>query len=150
MKNAVKRGTLGAVLGIAISTVISLVISAAIGDGTYYAVVPQLVGDCGTELYAVLLQYALSMLYGAAWGAASVIWEKDEWSILRMTVTHLVICSAATLPIAWFLRWMEHSVSGVAGYFAIFIGIYAVIWLTQYSAMKKRVAELNSELESMV
>ena len=42
---------------------------------------------------------------------------------------------------------MHHSVSGVCLYFGIFIGIYAIIWLAQYSAMKKRIAKLNETVQ---
>ena len=49
----------------------------------------------------------------------------------------------ATFPVAYFTRWTRHSVSGVLSYFGIFFGIYLVIWLSQYSSMKKRVEEMN-------
>ena len=42
-KELIKRCLLGAPLGLAISTVITILISLIVGDGRYYAVVPQLV-----------------------------------------------------------------------------------------------------------
>ena len=133
----------GAPIGLAISTIITIIISLIIGDGKFYAVVPELITDCGSEINAVLLQTVCSFLYGAAWTGASVIWEKENWSILRQTVTHLIICSLATFPIAYFMRLMHHSVSGVLIYFGIFLGIYLIVWLSQYSSMKKRVEQMN-------
>lgn len=141
------RCLIGAPIGLSISTVITIIISLFTGDGNFYPVAPGLIADCGNEINAVLLQALCSLLYGAAWAGASVIWEIDRWSILRQTVTHLIVCSLATLPIAYFMRWMNHSVTGVWSYFGIFFGIYLFIWLSQYSAMKKRVRQLNARVQ---
>lgn len=88
MADIVVRCLNGAPIGIAINTVIAIVVSLLAGDGTFYAVVPELADDCGTELNAVILQAIFSLLYGAAWGGASIIWQMEEWSLLRQTVTH--------------------------------------------------------------
>ena len=146
MKKILKRCLLGAPIGLAISILITIIISYAVGDGGYHAVVPALVSDCGSEIDAVTLQAAVSMLYGAAWAGASLIWENESWSILRMTITHLIICSAATFPVAFFLRWMERSAKGIALYFGMFAGIYAVVWISQYCAMKRKIDAINSKI----
>jgi len=145
-KKILLRCLIGAPIGLAISTLITIIISLTVGDGNYYPVVPELVSDCGNEMNAVLLQALLSLLYGAAWAGASVIWEMENWSILLQTVTHLVICSLATFPIAYFMRWMKPTASGILLYFGIFFAIYLIIWLSQYSSMKKRVEEINRKI----
>lgn len=145
-KKLLSRCLMGAPIGLAISTSVTIIISLIAGNGDYYPVVPALIEVCGNEMNAVLLQAVCSLLYGAVFAGATVIWEKDDWSILRQTVTHLIVCSLATLPIAYFMHWMEHSLLGVIGYFAIFFGIYLIIWLSQYSTMKKRVQQLNAKV----
>lgn len=140
------RCFIGAPIGLAISTVITIVISLIVGDGRFYAVVPELIADCGTEINAVLLQAMCSLLYGAAWAGASMAWEMEDWSILRQTVTHLIVCSLATFPMAYFMRWMNHSIFGVLTYFGIFFAIYLVIWLSQYFAVKKRIQQINTKV----
>ena len=116
-KKVILRCLLGAPIGLAISYLITVMISLAVADGSFYPVVPELIQDCGSEINAVLLQMVCSLLYGAAWAGASVIWEMESWSLLRMTVTHLAVCSLATFPIAYFMRWMAHDVSGILLYF---------------------------------
>lgn len=37
----------------------------------------------GNEINAVVAQMVASLLYGAVWAGASVIWEMDDWSLLR-------------------------------------------------------------------
>lgn len=137
------RSVIGAPIGLAIGTIIAIIFSLTVSDGEFYPVAPELITDCGSEINAVLLQAICSLLYGAAWAGASVIWETENWSLLRQTVTHLMICSLATFPIAYFMRWMHHSISGVLIYFGIFLGIYLIIWISQYSSMKKRVKQIN-------
>lgn len=145
-KKVLLRCLLGAPLGLAISTTITIVISLTVGDGNYYPVVPELAAACKSEVSAVLLQAIFSLLYGAAWAGASAIWEMENWSLLRQTVTHLVICSLATFPVAYLMRWMKHTTGGILLYFGIFWVIYLVVWLSQYAAMKKRVAAINQKI----
>jgi hypothetical protein len=128
--------------------VITIIISLTVGDGHYHPVVPRLITDTGSEMNAVLLQAVSSLVFGAAWAGASVIWEKENWSILKQSVLHLVISSVATFPIAYLMRWMSHDVKGILLYFGIFFGIYIAIWLSQYSSMKKRIQQINEKINS--
>lgn len=146
-KKVVIRCFIGAPMGLTLSTIITIAISLIVGDGHYYAVVPELIADCGTEINAVLLQTICSLLYGAAWTGASIIWKIDSWSILRQTTTHLIVCSLCTFPIAYFMRWMNHSILGILSYFGIFFAIYFVIWISQYMAIKKRIQQINRMVE---
>lgn len=144
-KKVLLRVLLGAPLGLALSYLITILVSLVGGDGSYYPVVPSLTAACGNEVNAVLLQALCSLLYGAAWAGASVIWETD-WSLLTQTLLHLLVCSCATFPIAWLLHWMSHSVAGVLIYFGIFFGIYLVIWLCQYCFIRHKLREINQQL----
>lgn len=145
MKKVIKQCLIGAPIGLAFSYVITIVISCLIGEGKYYAVVPEFAADVGSEITAVVLQAVFSMLYGAAFGGASVIWQKD-WSLLKMTVIHLIICSAATFPTAYIMYWMPHDVVGILSYFGIFAASYAAIWFGQYSAMKRKLRKINEKV----
>lgn len=146
-KSILTRSLLGAPLGVVINYGIAICISLSIGDGSFYAVSPQLAADWGSELNAVLIQTGCSLLYGAVWGGASVIWEIEEWSLLRMTVTHLLLCSAATFPAAYFTRWMARSLGGILSYFSIFLIVYLCIWLFQFGNIKRRIQRINKELQ---
>lgn len=142
------RCLIGAPIGLALSTIITIIISLTVNDGSYYPVVPELAADCGNEINAVLLQAVCSLLYGAVWAGASLVWEKESWSILRQTITHLIVCSLATFPIAYLMRWMDHTTAGILTYFGIFFGVYLIIWLSQYSAMKKKIQQINDKVRN--
>ena len=147
-KKAGSRALLGAPIGLTISTAITIIISLAIGKGEYFAVVPELTVDFGTEINAVLIQALCSMLYGAAFAGASVIWDAD-WSLTRMTIVHFLICSTATFPIAYLMRWMEHTAGGILTYYGIFLVIYVMIWVSQYTRIRKNIAALNKKVNDL-
>jgi hypothetical protein len=50
------------------------------------------------------------------------------------------------LPIAYICNWMEHSVSGLLSYLAIFAGIYASIWVVMFSVYKAKIKKINADL----
>lgn len=147
-KRILLRCLSGALIGVALSSLITVAVSLAVGNGVYYAVTPELVSDFGGEMNAVLIQTFCAMLIGVVFSGASFVWEVERWSLLRMTLTHLIMTSAVMMPISWLLRWMPHSVAGVALYIAIFLGIYAGIWFSQYSAVKKHIKRLNDSLNA--
>lgn len=147
-KKVIMRSLLGAPIGLTLSTIITIVISAIFGNGNFYPVVPELITDCGTELNAMILQTIFSLLYGAAFGGASVIWEQEDWSLLKQTLLHLLICSLFTFPIAYATRWMSHNIKGILLYFGIFFFIYAFIWIPRYLSVRKSILEINAELRN--
>ena len=147
-KKAGLRALIGAPIGLAISTIIAILDSWYIGDGKFYAVVPELAADLGSEIGAVTIQMLCSLLYGAAFAGASVIWDTD-WSLTKMTAIHFLICSAATFPIAYLLRWMEHSAGGVLIYFGQFLAIYIAIWIASYVRLKRSINALNKKVNHL-
>ena len=143
-KQIVKRGISGIFIGIAADFVITLIISALIGDGVYYPVTPALAKSVGNELNAVILQTVLCGILGAGFAMASVIWELDSWSLAKQSGIYFLIISLIMLPIAYIANWMEHSVIGVLSYAGIFAAIFVIVWLTQYLSWKQRIKKMNS------
>ena len=143
-KKIILRGLLGFPLAILISFIISIIISACIGDGTYYSATPELVLSMGNELNAVVLQGLLCGIMGAGFGMASVIWEMDSWSLAKQTGLYFLIVSILMLPVAYILNWMRHSLGGFLTYFGIFLGIFICIWVLQYLSWKCKVRKMNA------
>ena len=145
-KKAWKRVPLGMIIGLTISTVITILNSLG-GDGQYQAVVPALIEDCGSEINAVVAQALCSLLYGGIIGAASVIWETD-WSLTKMTVVHLLVISLTMLPIAYLMRWMNRTVRGVLLYVIFFLVLYAIIWIISYLKTRRQISEINKKINA--
>lgn len=148
-KEVLRRSAVGAVFGVTLSQLIAIVISLCIADGNFYAVVPELTERMNSEVSAAIVQTVCSFLYGAVFGGMSMVWELDNWSILKQTIVHFSVVSVVTMPIAYVTEWMPHSVIGAISYFAIFGVSYGFIWLSQYIAMKKRIDEMNKKVVEM-
>lgn len=146
-KKIITRFLWGGPIGITISYLITITISIVMREGNYYPVVPQLIDYCDSEINAVVIQTLCSLLYGCICAAASVIWEIDNWSLLRMTITHLAIVSLVTFPISWFMWWMPHTLGGILSYFSIFVLIYTIIWIGQYLTIKSKIRKMNQQLK---
>ena len=146
-KNMIKRAMQGIPIGIAIGYVISIVTSVIWGEGYYSPCVPELRDAAGGEIQAVVLQAALCGLLGAVFGAASVLWDVEEWSIAKQTGIYFVVVCAAMMPTAYLLYWMEHSIAGFVQYLLMFVIIFAFVWISQYLIMMRKIRAINAKLQ---
>lgn len=140
------RGILGFPIGIAIGYLITIFISLVFADGYYAPCVPELVSTMGNEINAVIFQALLCGLMGTGFAASSVIWEIENWSVIKQTGIYFIIISVIMLPIAYFSYWMEHSVIGFLRYLGIFVLIFAFIWIIQFTTGKHNVKRMNENL----
>ena len=136
------RGIFGFPVGIAIGYLITIIISAIWANGYYSPCVPELISTTGSEINAVILQALLSGLLGTS----SVIWEMENWSIVKQTGIYFGIVSLIMLPTAYFLYWMEHSAVGFLSYFGISAFIFIIIWIIQFFTSRRIVKRLNENL----
>lgn len=145
-KQLVKRGLFGFPVGIAIGFVITLMISACVGDGSFYPVTPELIDAMGSELNAVALQTALCGLMGTGFAMASLIWELDSWSLARQSGVYFALACMIMLPIAYIANWMEHSLGGFLAYVGIFVAIFLAAWLAQYLSWRRKIRKMNERV----
>ncbi len=129
--------------GIVLSYLITIAISLVGGDGNYYPCVPSLTERFGNEVTAVMIQTVLSAILGAGFAGCSLIWEKDEWSLLKQTSIYFLIVSVLMMVVAYICEWMEHSVNGILSYFGIFFAIFIVVWIVRYLIWKVRISKIK-------
>lgn len=146
-KKAFFRGLLGFPLGIAMGHVISIAQSLVWAEGYFSPCVPSLIEVMGSEIAAVVLQTVLCGILGAGFAAASVVWQMERWSLARQTGIYFLIVSLVMLPVAYVCCWMEHTVWGFLSYFAIFLGIFVLIWLIEVFAWRMAVKAMNGRLK---
>ena len=146
-KEFVLRVFIGLLGGIVISYLITIGISLAISDGSYYPCVPNLIERFGNEVTAIIIQTVLSAVLGAGFAGSSIIWEMDEWSLLKQTSIYFGIVSVLMMTVAYICEWMEHSVKGILSYFGIFFAIFIVVWIVQYLIWKVRVSKIKEGIQ---
>ena len=146
-KEFARRVFVGLLGGIVISYLITIGISLAIGDGSYYPCVPSLIERFGSEVTAIIIQTVLSAVLGAGFAGSSIIWEMDKWSLLKQTSIYFGIVSVLMMTVAYICEWMEHSVKGILSYFAIFFAIFIVVWIVQYLIWKVRISKIKEGIQ---
>ena len=146
-KKTVLRGIIGMPVGIFIGYMITILVSLGWGSGEYLPCAPELAASMGSEMGAVLLQTLLCAVLGAAFGASSMIWEMERWSIARQTAAYLLTTSLAMLPTAYLLYWMRHSLAGFLIYLGIYLLIFLAIWLGNYFAVRRSIRKMNEKLK---
>ena len=145
-KKILLRSLLGIPLGICLGYLITFFISFLWADGHYSPCVPELTLRLGNELYAVVLQTLLCGVLGASFGASSVIWEIEHWGLVKQTGIYFLVISVIMMPIAYITYWMEHSLAGILRYFGIFVFIFIIIWIVQYTIAWHTVKKMNETL----
>ena len=63
-----------------------------------------------------------------------------------MTISHLLVISLSTLPIVCFMQCIKHTLGGFLIYCGIFLAIYLVIWIIEYTRMRGGVDDLNRKM----
>lgn len=145
-KKIILRSISGVPLGLAIGYLITIVISLIWADGCYAPCVPELAAIMGSEINAVSVQALLFAILGMGFGGCSVIWEIEDWGIVKQTGIYFLIVSVIMMPIAYVTYWMEHNLSGILSYFGIFVLIFAVVWVIQYGRAKHNVKRMNEKM----
>ena len=146
MKKALLRGLIGFPIGVTIGYAITIFSSLALAKGHYAPVVPAMTEQFGSEIAAVIIQFFLCGIMGVAFAAMSVIWESEKLNLAAQSGINFLLSVCTMIPIAYVCHWMEHSLSGVLSYMAIFAGIYASIWVAMYSAYRARIKKINADL----
>lgn len=132
--------------GIAIGHIIGILGSFFWGNGHYSPCAPELVEMMGGEIYAVMVQALLCGFLGAGFAGSSVIWEMEDWSLVKQTGIYFMVCSLVMMPIAYLTHWMEHSVKGFFQYFGIYALIFVIVWVIQFVVGKRNVDRMNAKL----
>ena len=132
-KKAVILGAIGMILGI------------FIGAGFWYLMSGE-APETSTSLNAMMLHLLLSGVLGMVANGSSVIYEIEEWSIVRATITHFIIAMGVFYVIAFTLRWFSPSDPACWIMSAIMVIVYFTIWMVQSLIFKHKVKRMNEEL----
>ena len=140
---------IGFSLGMLVCTIITSVITTnVINDGNTYFCDPSFIDIFGNEIIAFIIQMIISGLYGAICIGGTVVYEIEEWSILKVTIIHFSITVSSFFITATILKWWPNSsfIDNI-----IFIGIivimYMFIWLIQYISYKIEVKKIKKEIK---
>ena len=147
LKKAIsKRAILGFIYGVFIGQTILIIESLFMHDGNFYAVSASLLELAGTKIAAVIIQYFLTGIIGLTFASTTVIFEMDEWSLLRQTITHFIITSIVMYVAGFLCGWFPHTVGSTLVWFGVFVVVYLIFWICFSLYYKNKVKKMNEAL----
>ena len=147
IKKAVsKRAILGFIYGVFIGQTILIIESLFMRDGNFYAVSASLLELAGTKIAAVIIQYFLTGIIGLTFASTTVIFEMDEWSLLRQTIIHFIITSIVMYVAGFLCGWFPHTVGSTLAWFGVFVVVYLIFWICFSLYYKNKVKKMNEAL----
>ena len=145
-KAVAKRTALGFMIGVFIGQTILILESLGMRDGNFYPFTTGLYERAGTKIGAVIIQYFITGLVGSMFAGTSVIFELDDWSLLRQTVTHFIFTSILMYIAGFISGWFPHTVTSTIIWFVVFIVIYIIFWTSFTLYYKNKVKKINEAL----
>ncbi|MBP5603900.1 MAG: DUF3021 domain-containing protein [Treponema sp.] len=145
-KAIIKRAILGFIYGVFIGQTILILESLMMRDGNFYAVSTSLIKLAGTKIGAVIIQYFLTGLLGTTFAATTVIFEMDNWSLIRQTLLHFIITSIVMYIAGFLCGWFPHTVVSTLIWFGVFIIVYVIFWVCFSLYYKNKVKKINEAL----
>ena len=136
LKNFIKRALLGALIGIAVCTVINII------SCDEYPAAQSLIEKIGSLKEALILQTALSALYGALCMGTTVIYDAERMPLALMSLIHCLVCIVPFIPLSLVLGWTS-GIGETLIMTAIQVIVYFIIWAVIYARYRKEIRELN-------
>lgn len=84
-----------------------------------------------------------SLLMGVYFGAASLIFEIENWSPLKQTVIHFFISLMVWLPIGLYLGWIPFDIVSLLIAVVLFVVTYMIFWFSTKLYFMKIAKEMN-------
>lgn len=136
----------GIVISHTINFTINLITSLIANDGHFNFLVPGFVERVGNEITAVVINAVLLTVFGAIYGYAGTIFEREDWSLMRQTVTHFLALIVTFILIGYYLMWLPQDFGTLLSALILFIIIYALIFFFIYRSVKKQITDANKKL----
>ena len=146
LKNAIIRGIKSFIYAIAVNVLLALIITSLVNEPGFVPVVPDYAAHFDSNITALLLQFVLVGLTSAAYGAGSVIYELERWSLLRQSVVYFIATTVIWVPVSIFCWGINKYSTAFVSIITSYVSSYVIVWLIQYHLCKKSVSKINQKL----
>lgn len=92
-------------------------------------------------------QILVVVLVSAAMGLSSLIYTKENWSLLKQVVLHWGMIFGLVNVMGYVNGWLVFETGFYVSFFLQFLATYVLIWLVMYYLQGKRVKQINARLE---
>ena len=136
--------SLGFILGVVLTTTIATIL---IDDGNLHLFTNDFHEFIGNQLMGLMVHSFVCGVLGMVMAGSAIIYEIEEWELLKATIIHFLVIIVSFYSTAFFLRWFrpaDHR--AIITSLIMFIVIYVCIWLSQYLSYKSQINEINQKL----
>ncbi|MBZ2405850.1 DUF3021 domain-containing protein [Liquorilactobacillus hordei] len=143
MKKIILQILFGITVGIFIGFTTALTFSFIYQSKYFSPSAPHFITFFSSNIMATAISAILWSFMGILFSLSSMIFEKENWSITRQTITHLIVSYLGFTPLAILAGWFPLTVLWLISYTIIFLIIYLIIWSISMLTAKKEIEELN-------
>lgn len=104
---------------------------------------PSAISDGKTVFIAIISTYLLAFIQAGA----SVFNRIESWPLAKSLFFHLATLYVAYLTCYIANSWLPFDIMNIVWFTLIFLGVYAVVWLTVYFSIKATSKKLNKNLK---
>lgn len=142
----------GANVGVFVGLFMSIVHSFIFADGKYYPMSP--VSGSGKLFYEYLTETTVFIIALICWALIGVgfilagkVFQKEDWSIFKMTALHFVTVIVFFLPLSIISGWYPLQKNAIILFLVMFVIIYTLIWVIMLAINMSRIKKINSKLK---
>ncbi|WP_082232617.1 DUF3021 domain-containing protein [Halobacillus massiliensis] len=116
------------------------------GIFTFAALTIMMVNDVQAGVDIIWKNMLGSILMGVYFSLASLLFEVENWSLLKQTTLHFLLSVAVFYTISAFTGWVPFTLGALLIGTVIFIAIYFVFWSLIGLYLKKMTNEMNKSI----
>ena len=148
LKKIILRAIDGIFVGIGIGYIMSVIFSTI--NGGFLPATPMLVEKVGL-LKAAQLNLFYSGILGLVFSVSAIVYEREDWSLLKSTLVYFVINYINMFIISTKLYWYNKpfNIYSMLSFSITFIIIFFSIWITIYFVIKSKIKKMNENLNKM-
>lgn len=147
MKKTIKSSIYGMQTGIVLGLFISLVFNYLYGSSHYYPSSPQFSEHFTNPLNAVLVSIILWAIIGLLFSLGAIIFEVENWSLLKRTIINFFIYYLGFIPLAILAGWFPLNIYYLISFTITFILIYIIMWLVNVAISRHQINEINKRIK---
>lgn len=148
LKKMAVRGITSAFISSFINQIVMLIMILASPDRKFVPLVPYYLEHFETPLEAMIVQYFLVGLIGAAFGSFSIFFEIETWSFFKQGILHLVCTCIVWIPIACLIWGLNQYPQAAISTIISFIFTYGLTWCLNYIKCKNNINTINDKLRN--
>lgn len=141
-RKSLLRGLSSYCISVTVTLLVSMLLTAY---GLKSICVPSFILRAGGDLTAALLQPLLIGLIGFAFGAGSVLFEIERWSLLKQGVAHLAITASVWIAVHLVCFYPLTPPAVIIFALSAFVS-YAITWGAQYFVLHDTVRRINERI----